>query len=284
MKLSPKRKADFQRLIMDYYEANKRASLPWRKKINPYRIWISEVMLQQTQVDRVVLFFENWMARFPTAHDLAAAPTIDVLKMWKGLGYNSRAIRLKNAAEILVKKYGGKFPKTLDEIMELPGIGPYTAGAVMSFAYDQKAVMIETNIRRVFINYFFKNSAEKIHDSEILNLVLQTLPEKNIREWYWALMDYGSHLGRELKRAGKKYNPNVKSRHYSKQSKFEGSDREIRSRILGILLDKKKDSLSGILKNVSDLSGDVDRVETIISKMEREGILEVKNGRINLKK
>ena len=283
MKISPKKKADFQNLVLDYYKKNKRSSLPWRKKINPYRVWVSEIMLQQTQVDRVISFFNQWMNKFPTVYDLASASQIDVLKVWKGLGYNSRAIRLKRAAEILVNDYDGIFPKNFEEIVELPGIGPYTAGAIMAFAYKKPSVFIETNIRRVFINYFFKDRTEKVHDREILELVSQTLPEKNIREWYFALMDYGAYLGRELKLNGKKFNPNIKSRHYTKQSKFSGSDREIRSRIVALLLDKKKDSISGIVKKVSDLSNDVDRVEKIISTLERDRFVEINKGKLFLK-
>ncbi len=305
MKISPKKKANFQKIVLDYYKENKRASLPWRKKINPYRIWISEIMLQQTQVDRVISFFNEWVNLFPSVQDLADASQVDVLKAWKGLGYNSRAIRVKRAAEILVNNYKGIFPKTVDEMQDLPGIGPYTAGAIMAFAYNKPAVFIETNIRRVFIYHFYpsasqslgtsrssatlgasykgEDSERRVHDREILELVSQTLPEKNIREWYFALMDYGAHLGRELKLNGKKFNPNINSRHYAKQSKFAGSDREIRSRIVSILLEKKKDSISGILKKVSGLSSDVDRVERIISSLERDGFVEINNGKIFLK-
>ena len=298
MKISPKKKADFQKLVLDYYKENKRAQLPWRSKITPYRVWISEIMLQQTQVDRVVSFFNEWMKTFTTVQDLANASQIDVLKSWKGLGYNSRAIRLKRSAEILVNDYYGKFPKTIDEIQKLPGIGPYTAGAIMAFAYNKPTVFVETNIRRVFIYHFWKNEENpllpgeggfrrkpgEVHDKEILDLVSQTLPEKNIREWYFALMDYGAYLGRELKLNGKKFNPNIKSRHYTKQSKFSGSDREIRSRIVSILLENKKDSISGIVKKVSGLSDDVDRVERIISTLERDGFVEINKGKIFLKK
>jgi A/G-specific adenine glycosylase len=300
MKISPKKKVDFQNLVLDYYKKNKRASLPWRKQITPYRVWISEIMLQQTQVDRVISFFNEWVDKFPTVQDLARASQIHVLKNWKGLGYNSRAIRLKRAAEILVKEYGGMFPKRFEEIIKLPGIGSYTAGAIMAFAYNKQAVFVETNIRRVFIYHFHHPSVarrasrhlplageeteHRVHDKEILDLVSQTLPEKNIREWYFALMDYGAYLGRELKINGKKFNPNIKSRHYTKQSKFAGSDREIRSRIVSLLLEKKKDSISGIVKKVSSLSNDIDRIEKIISTLERDGFVEMNNGIVLLKK
>lgn len=278
MKLSPARKAAFQKMVWNYYQAHNRADLPWRRKITPYRIWISEVMLQQTQVGRVVDFFNAWMKAFPTIRALANAPQIDVLKQWKGLGYNSRALRLKRAAEIIMKDRGGKFPKTLEQISELPGIGPYTAGAIMAFAYDEKVTMIETNIRRAYLHHFFRDTAN-IHDREILQLIEQTLPDKNFREWYWALMDYGSYLGRTIP------NPNKKSRHYTVQKKFEGSDRQIRGKILGMLLvSKKAISIETVYAGVDALSNDFERVDAIIASLGDEGFIKYKSGMVSIKK
>ena len=204
MKLSDKKKEVFQNLVWDYYNKNKRDYLPWRKKITPYRIWASEIMLQQTQVDRVIPFFNNWMKLFPTIQKLAQVPQSEILRAWKGLGYNSRALRMKKTAAV------GNLPKTYDDLIKLPGIGPYTAGAICAFAYNQSVVIIETNIRRVFIHHFFKNK-ENVHDKELLEFIKNTLPENNFREWYWALMDYGSFLGKTVS------NPNKKSRHYALQ-------------------------------------------------------------------
>ena len=283
MKLTPKKKADFQKTIFDFYKSNKRSSLPWRSSINPYKIWISEVMLQQTQVDRVIGFFNAWMDRFPTIADLAHASQIDVIKMWKGLGYNSRAIRLKRAAQEIVTKYNGVFPKTFETLIELPGIGPYTAGAILAFAYNQPVAFIETNIRRVYIHHFFKDS-KSVHDIDILQLVQETVDQKNPRTWYWGLMDYGAYLGKTLKLNGKKFNPNIQSRHYSKQSKFQGSDREIRSRILQLLVSKNKLSISMLEKTISELSTDIERIETILTSMERDGFLNIRNNFIVIQK
>lgn len=266
-------------MIWDFYETNKRDSLPWRKSITPYKVWVSEIMLQQTQVERVKDFFKRWMKQFPTTRMLAASPQTEILRLWKGLGYNSRAIRMKRAAEIMMKDHGGKFPKTYEKILEFPGIGPYTAGAIMAFAYDQKAVFIETNIRRVFIHHFFKD-ASSVHDREILDVIEQTLPDKNFREWYFALMDYGSHLGKTIS------NPNKRSRHYSKQSKFRGSDRQIRGKILEILLQEKKHSIlhEKLIRKLTGLSQDSERIEMITAEMEKEDFVVFVKGKIFLKK
>lgn len=268
-------KRKFQKTVWDFYKKNKRDNLPWRKGITPYKVWISETMLQQTQVDRVVPFFKAWMKHYPTARGLARAPQSEILRLWKGLGYNSRALRAKKAAEILVTKYNGKFPKKYEDVLELPGIGPYTAGAIMSFAYNQPQVFIETNIRRVFIHHFFHDQ-KNIHDRDITPLIQQTLPKENLREWYFALMDYGSYLGKTIK------NPNKKSRHYAKQSKFEGSDRQIRGKILEILLKTKKISLEKLNQELRSLSPDLERIEKIISALEKENFVTIQNGKVFL--
>jgi A/G-specific adenine glycosylase len=134
-------------------------------------------MLQQTQVDRVVNFFNAWIRAFPTVKKLAESSQIEILKLWKGLGYNSRAIRMKQAAQVIVNDYKGIFPKSYEDLQKLPGIGPYTAGAICAFAYNQPIPIIETNIRRVYIHHFFAD-ANDICDENILKLVEQTLDQK----------------------------------------------------------------------------------------------------------
>jgi len=274
----------FKEVVWSYYKTSARTNLPWRKKINPYRIWVSEVMLQQTQVDRVIVFFDTWMKSFPTVKNLANASQIDILKQWKGLGYNSRALRMKQAAQTIIDSYKGIFPKNIEELQTLPGIGPYTAGAISAFAYNQPIAIIETNIRRVFIHHFFQDYTD-VHDEDILKLVEKTLDKKDPKKWYWALMDYGSFLGRTLNIKGKKYNPNVQSKHYTKQSKFEGSDREIRSNILRLLLENNN-SISKIklLKLIKQFSVDEKRIEKIMSQMNKEGYFEISQKNIQLKK
>jgi A/G-specific adenine glycosylase len=261
----------FQKRVWDFYNKNKRSDLPWRKKITPYRIWVSEIMLQQTQVDRVILFFNNWMKLFPSITKLANVPQAEILRAWKGLGYNSRALRMQETA-----KQGG-LPKTYDEFLKLPGIGPYTAGAICAFAYNQPVVMIETNIRRVFIHEFFKDK-ENIHDRDILKLIEKHLDKENPREWYWALMDYGAYLGKTVP------NPNKRSRHYTVQKKFKGSDREIRGVILRVLLERKRVTLQKLFEQLKKLSDDQERVEGVLEKLEKEGFLEVGDNKVWLKK
>ena len=284
MKPSAQQIKKFQKTVWDYYHTSGRGQLPWRTSINPYRIWVSEIMLQQTQVDRVINFFKLWMKSFPTIQKLAQASQVDVLKHWKGLGYNSRALRMKQAAGIIMKDYRGKFPTDYQELKKLPGIGPYTAGAICAFANNQPVVLIETNIRRVFIYHFFQ-TMDSVHDEDILKLIEKTVDQDNPREWYWALMDYGSFLGRTLNSNGKKYNPNQQSKHYTKQKKFTGSDRQIRGKILEFLLKNKKTDLHDLINHLQDISKDTQRIEKVINQLEREGFTtKNKNNSIFLKK
>jgi A/G-specific adenine glycosylase len=221
----------FQNTIYSYYRANKR-SFPWRKTADPYKIMVSEIMLQQTQTDRVWIKYEEWLKHFPTVETLAQAPLKKVLKHWQGLGYNRRALALKRSAEIIIKKYNKKFPKEYNQILELPGIGPYTAGAVLAFAFNKPIPIIETNIRTVYLHFYFKDHGQ-VHDKKILELVEKTLDKKNPRDWYHALMDYGVMLKKTIG------NLNKKSRHYTRQSQFKGSNREMRSNILSIISGSK---------------------------------------------
>ncbi len=206
----------FTSSIWSHYKKHRR-SFPWRERISPYRILVSEIMLQQTQANRVVKKYNAFIKKFPTLKKLNAAKNEDVLRAWQGLGYNRRALYLKSITKI---------PKTYEELVELPGIGPNTAGSILAFAYNIPHPFIETNIRSVFIHFFFKNK-ERVHDK----LVKETLDHKNPREWYYALMDYGAMLK-------KTENPSQKSTHYKKQSAFKGSRRQKRGEILRILLDK----------------------------------------------
>lgn len=215
----------FQKTVLSYHRKHGR-KFPWRETREPYAILVSEVMLQQTQAERVVPFFRAWMKRFPTARSLSCAPLREVLLVWQGLGYNRRALNLKRAAEVLVKEYDGKVPRDVAAIDALPGIGPYTAGAVAAFARDIPAAFVETNIRTIFLYFFFRRR-ENVHDEEILELVRKTMPRKvPVRKWYNALMDYGAML---KKMVG---NQNARSAAYAKQSAFKGSRRELRGAIL----------------------------------------------------
>ncbi len=259
------KKADFVNTIYSYYRANKRP-FAWRKTKNPYRVLVSEIMLQQTQTARVVNKYDSWLKKFPNVEQLAAAPVADVLQEWQGLGYNRRALALKKTAEVVVKKYHGRFPKTYEEILELPGIGPYTAGAIMAFAYNQPFPIIETNIRTVFIHFFF-NDKHSVHDKDILKRVKETLDTENPREWYYALMDYGVMLKKTIG------NLNTKSRHYIKQTPFKGSNREVRSMILKEL---QQTSATAAQLRKRLITVDKDKIDMNLSALQKEGFIKQK--------
>ena len=211
----------FRTLVWKHYRAEGRHALPWRKTKNVYRILVSEVMLQQTQVERVIPFYKNFIQKFPTAKSLAAAPLSEVLKAWQGLGYNRRAKMLRSAAEVLAAKK----VSTIADLEALPGVGPYTARAVAAFTWNEDVVFVETNIRTAVIHRFFPRK-KKVSDTEIENVLIRALPKGKSREWYSALMDYGA----ALKRSGVSHN--ARSSKYMKQSKFVGSLREARGTIL----------------------------------------------------
>lgn len=218
----------FRELVHDYYLRSGR-SLPWRETADPYAILLSEIMLQQTQVDRVREKYWEFLAAFPTLESLAAAELAQVLSVWQGLGYNRRAVALKNCAQAVVERFAGRLPAEVALLESLPGIGPYTARAVAAFAFGILSAFIETNIRSVFILHFFPGR-ESVRDSEILPLIEAALDRERPRDWYYALMDYGSMLKRT------RTNPSRMSAHHVRQSPFRGSNRERRSLILRSIL------------------------------------------------
>jgi A/G-specific adenine glycosylase len=231
----------FQRSVYHHYRAHGR-DLPWRKTEDPYEILVSEVMLQQTQVPRVIEKYGQFLRAFPDIHSLARAPFREILTVWQGLGYNRRALALKKAAEQLVSHYNGRIPPNTDSLTTLPGIGNATAGAICAFAFNQPTVFVETNIRTAFIYHFFGNR-NGIRDAHILPLIAQTLDHREPRVWYYALMDYGAAL---KKRYG---NSNTKSAHYKRQERFEGSNRQIRGAILQSLVRQERISELDLLGN-----------------------------------
>lgn len=190
--LKPDEVTSFQEMIWNFYHLAGR-SFPWRNVNDPYRVMISEIMLQQTQTYRVLPKYEQFIHEFSSFHSLAAASLRDVLSVWQGLGYNRRGKLLHEASQIIVTTYGGRLPDDQHVLVTLPGIGPATAASVSSFAFNKPTVFIETNIRSVFIHSFFSNE-EKVSDRQIMPLVAQTLDHRNPREWYYALMDYGVML------------------------------------------------------------------------------------------
>lgn len=236
--LSLKEIQGFQSAILDFYHLESR-SFPWRETRNPYSIMVSEFMLQQTQTNRVLIKYLEWHTRFPTIESLAKASLSDVLSQWVGLGYNRRARFLHESAKLILQDYAGVVPKDPDILDSLPGIGPYTARAISTFAYGIPHTFIETNIRSVFIFFFFSD-VPSVDDKEILLLIEQTVYLEDPRTWYYALMDYGSVLKKKIK------NPNRKSKHYTKQSKFDGSLRQARGSVIRHLGIYGKDSLESI--------------------------------------
>lgn len=250
----------FQKTVWNFYNKNHR-SFPWRKTKNPYKILVSEIMLQQTQADRVIPHYNRFIKKFPDTKVLAKANFKDIYPLWQGLGYNRRALALQKLAKEVTVKYKGKLPKSIIELEALPGIGPYTARAVSIFAYNRPLTCIETNIRRVFIHHFFQG-ADVVTDEEISPLLEQALPIKKSREWHWALMDYGSYL------KGKVENPNRKHKQYSIQSKFEGSLRQIRGAILKQLAKKKSN-----LAQLNKISEEKNKVKKVITALLTEGFI-----------
>jgi A/G-specific adenine glycosylase len=243
----------FQKIIWSYYYANGRHDLPWRKTRNPYHILVSEVMLQQTQVERVLSKYMLFLNIFPTLKSLASAPLSDIITVWQGLGYNRRAVALKKTAGIITDTYHGRFPKMPDVLRTLPGIGHATASAIAAFAFNRPVLFVETNIRTVFIHYFFPRK-KKIHDGEIISLLEQTLDASQSREWYYALMDYGAYLKMTYR------NPNNRSVHYVKQSRFQGSSRQVRGQIMRLLLQNGAMSRSRIERSLQTREYDIDAI------------------------
>ncbi len=220
--------ADFRERVWDYYRDHGR-DLPWRHDPTSYQVFLSEVMLQQTQVSRALERYPRWLARFGGFEELAAATVAEVVAEWQGMGYNRRALWLRAAAQTVVGDYGGVLPRDPAELVKLPGIGPHTAGSIVAFAYNEPTVFIETNIRRVFIHEFFADGDE-VSDAQLRPLVEAAVDHEHPREWYYALMDYGAYLAKTVP------NPNRRSKHYTVQSQFEGSLRQMRGEVLRQLM------------------------------------------------
>lgn len=282
--------------------------MPWRQDTRPYYVLVSELMLQQTQVDRVIPKFEQFIAQFPDEATLAAAPLADVLRAWQGLGYNRRAKFLHEAAKSITSQ--GNFPQDETGLLALPGVGINTAGAIRAYAYNQPAIYIETNVRAVYIHHFFHNQ-ELVDDKQIRKIMLQTVPwaegkeqpmeriqsvpgitrklgsplDSNIlsgdstvglsygaREFYWALMDYGSLLKRQGVVPGR-------SSHYKKQAPLQGSLRQVRGQIVTFLAGA--DSTHEALQ--ANFAGDV-RFVSALAGLVKDGLVVISGDNIHLTK
>ncbi len=244
--------------------------LPWRTSepdgsFDPYKILVSEIMLQQTQVTRVATKYQEFLSVFPTVQTLAKASLGDVLRQWQGLGYNRRAKFLWQAAQMVADEYGGKFPEDQKELTKLPGVGINTAGAICAYAYNQPVVFVETNVRTVYIHHFF-NDRDDVHDKELLPLIQQSLQviadrEEQPREFYWALMDYGTHLKSTVG------NVSRSSKHYTRQSTFQGSRRQVRGQVLRLLAGQSL-SQEKLAEQIAD-----ERLADVLGDLVNEGLI-----------
>ncbi|OGY88991.1 MAG: hypothetical protein A3B30_02775 [Candidatus Komeilibacteria bacterium RIFCSPLOWO2_01_FULL_52_15] len=275
--------ADSQKFRREVYHhfKDKGRDLPWRppslklrkdKSVDAYKILVAEVMLQQTQVDRVIPKYREFLEEFPTARALATSPLSKVLKVWSGLGYNRRALALKRCAEKLMNTFGGQVPHTVEELDALPGIGYHTACAIMAFAYNEPVVFVETNIRSVYLHHFFPKR-KKVTDKELLPFIEATLDRSHPRRWYSALMDYGSSLKKTVE------NPSRRSAHHAVQSRFKGSNRELRGNIIRSMIKHRRMNLARLVR---ESSSDAVRVKKIATGLIREGFLRRKGDALSL--
>ena len=261
----------FQNIIYSYFKQYGR-DFPFRDEISPYNVVISEMMLQQTQTNRVVEKFQQFIQKFPDFQSLANASLNDVLKVWQGLGYNRRAMALKKIAEKVVNEFDGTLPADVEILKSFPQIGHNTASSIVAFAFNMPTFFIEVNIRRVYIYFFFPGTSS-IDDRVIMPIVRKTLDRSNVRKWYYALMDFGVML--------KKTHPelNKRSAHYRKQSKFKGSNREIRGKILKLLITSNNLTEVEISK---ELEIDSNKLKEIMNLLIKEGFIKQESNRFSI--
>jgi len=247
--------------------------MPWRSDTSPYAIFVSEIMLQQTQVPRVLSKFPEFIKRFPDFKALGGASLSEVYPLWQGLGYNRRAKWMRDAAAIICNEYSGKLPEQRGVLESLPGIGLHTAAAMIVYAYNRPEIFIETNVRSVFIHHFFPDT-ENVSDAQIKPLLEQTIDRKNPRAWYWAVMDYGTQL--------KQLHGNISRRSsiYKKQTPFKNSDRKIRGEILRIISGKNRAVFSDLCREESP--NEIVRYQSILDSMKGEGIIREEKGKYSL--
>lgn len=268
----------FQSIIRGYYAAHARV-FPWRGTRDPYHILVSEIMLQQTRTESVAKLYPVFLERYPTVRSLASSTTPALLQAWLGLGYNRRALALRECARRIVSDHGGTVPARPEELAALPGIGPATSASIAAFAYDAPVTFIETNIRRVYLYFFFPRRTV-VRDDEILPLVERTLDRSQPGRWYSALMDYGVMMKKALPGTGAT-DPNRRSAHYTRQAPFEGSDRQVRGRVLKVLTSEGPLTPAVLLRRLAS-AGEVrdserrlepERLERILGALENDGFV-----------
>ena len=261
----------FRKTVYDYYRTHGR-DLPWRNTDNPYHILVSEIMLQQTQVDRVMAKYIQFIAAFPDILSLSKATLREVLTVWQGLGYNRRAAALRSAARTLVAEFGGALPSSADVLIKLPGVGKTTAAAIAAFAFHRPAVFIETNIRSVFIHFFFEDK-KGVRDAELFPLIEKTLDVARPREWYYALMDYGVMLKKQYG------NPGRRSARYQRQSPFKGSNRQLRGMIIRTLVERPGMTAHALAKA---LDMGTERTGECLRQLQDEGLIQKEGKRFSI--
>lgn len=262
---------DFQELLTQK-GAELYRTMPWREDTRPYYVIVSELMLQQTQVERVIPKFTAFIARFPNEKVLAEASLSEVLALWNGLGYNRRAKYLHDTAKIITNELHGEFPADYESLLRLSGVGPNTAGAILAYAFNKPVVFIETNIRTVYFHHFFTDG-EKVPDLALKDLIGETIDTEHPREFYWALMDYGTYLKKQGAGAIKQ------SLHYKKQSALKGSVREVRGLIV-------KRLTRGEL-TIKELQRDVVQDHRFVPALDgliRDGLVSESHGQLHLTK
>ncbi len=257
---TPEQCANFCAWLLLWYRENRRSFI-WREEITPYMVFVSEVMLQQTQTKRVAEKLPLFLERFGSFEELARATNAEILAAWQGFGYNRRALYIRDAARIIVEDFAGVLPNTPELLCSLPGIGPATAASICAYAYDKPVLFVETNIRTVLLYVFF-SSEEKVSDRLLLKTMQMLVPQKDAREWYYAMTDLGVLI---KKNHG---NHNRRSAAYTKQSKFEGSRRQVRGMILKALLAlpcQTIDSLAGVLQKPYEI------IAAVVHELYEEG-------------
>ena len=247
------------------FDRSQRRSLPWRgAAVSPYQVLVSEIMLQQTQVDRVIPKYLAFIERFPTVAVLAQATLPDVVAHWQGLGYYRRGRYLRDAAVVVMERFQGELPSEVALLTTLPGVGEYTAAAVRAFAFNRPSIVIETNIRAVLL-YLLHPGEQGVTDTVLRQELALLQPTRDYRRWYAALMDYGSDLKRRFA------NPSRASAHHVSQGRFEGSDRQIRGELVRQLLAGGPEGVRAE-QLVSLAGGEEPRVQRMLDRLVGEGL------------
>lgn len=264
-------KLQFQAFILGWFARYGRTEYPWRRPgITPYEVLISEVMLQQTQTDRVIPKYLAFLERFPSAESLADATTAQVVSAWQGLGYNRRGLNVQKAAREITSNFDGIVPESEEDLQQLSGIGPYTAAAIRAFAFNKPSIVIETNIRSVVLYHFFPGERQ-VGDDRIREIVEATLLYDQPREWYSALMDYGAFIKKVVP------NPSQRSKSYAKQSKFKGSDRQVRGQVIRSATQTKVLDCQTLSQIAYQLDTTLNRVIALADALVDEGFLKKKS-------